>query len=276
MTDINKCERAEELVSYVYDEASTPARQSFEQHLSACVSCRTELAGFGEVRGAVRAWHAQVLADAPALSLAAALPESARNGQPASTRAASTPRRSAWAALREFFMLTPMWARAGMVAAALCVCTLAALAVVNAEFHWDDKGIAFNTGFSKPANAPQPAPPAPTVTDARFTQADMNKAADERAAAERELAAERARLDAAEQQVAVLNASLTNLRAQHQTTLASLRTMRGNQANARQRSNAFGTLVANNEPDDEGLRLADLLNEVSAGREQPPVKRNNR
>jgi hypothetical protein len=282
MTDINKCERAEELVTYFYGEASEPARQSFEQHLSACPTCRTELAAFGHVRGAVREWHAELIERAPALSLPAVLSGFASNGQPTSTQVKFTPRSAAWAALREFFTLTPAWARAGMIAASLLVCALAALAVVNAQFHWDDKGIAFNTGWGKrmnapkPANEPQPVQQVATVTGIQHTQDELNKLAAARDAAERELAATRARLDAAQQQVAALNTSLTTLRTQHQTVLASLRTMRGNQSNSSKRGNASGTFVANNESDDEGLRLSDLLTEVSAGRAQPPVKRNNR
>jgi septal ring factor EnvC (AmiA/AmiB activator) len=192
--------------------------------------------------------------------------------------AQAAPRRSAWAALREFFTLTPAWARVGMVAASLLACALAVLAVVNAQFRWDDKGLAFGWGRQSSApsqiNVPQPAPQA-TMAETRYTQADIDAISAERDAARRELAAEREQLNAARQQVAALNTSLTTLRTQHQLTLASLRTARGNQANTVRRGSAPGMLVADNQ-DDEGLRLSDLLNEVSTGREQPQVKRNDR
>lgn len=278
MTDNNKCERAAELVTYFYGEADEGARQSFEQHLGACAACRDELAAFGHVRAAVGEWRAELIERAPALTLAAVLPDAARNGRPhrAQETTAAAPR-SAWAALREFFTLTPAWARVGMVAASLVVCALAALAVARAQFRWDDHGIAF--GWGNQANAPQSIAPQPapqaTVADVRYTQAQIDKLAAERDAAQRELAAARAQLGAAQQQVAALNVNLTTLRTQHQTTLANLRTARGNQANAARRGGAQGMFVADNQ-DEDGLRLSDLLTEVSAGRTPPEVKHNDR
>jgi len=85
MTDMKKCERADELVSYIYNEATKDARRSFEQHLTACVACRDELAAFGEVRGAVREWHEEIMQGAPALALDAVAPQFARNGRPVNT-----------------------------------------------------------------------------------------------------------------------------------------------------------------------------------------------
>src|SRR5205085_1340100 len=291
MTERNKCERADELVSYFYKEATNDERRNFEQHLSACAVCRDELAAFGEVRGAVREWHAEIMQGAPALALDAVVPQFARNGRPVNAPVAVVapvvvPRRTAWSALREFFTLTPAWARFGMVAASLVVCALAALAVNNAQFRWDDKGIAFGTSVNKqaqptpqsatPQNAPQVAP----LNQPQFTQADIAKLTAERDAEQRELAAARKQLDAAQQQVNVLNASLANSQTAYHQTLATLRTTRASLANSSRRGNRFGSQLARNpnnlESDDEGLRLSDLLTEVSAGREQPQTKRDER
>jgi hypothetical protein len=285
MTELNKCGRADELVSYVYNEATQDERRSFEQHLTACNACRDELTAFGEVRGAVREWHEEIMQGAPALALETVVPQFARNGRPVNADASIVApvvasRRTAWDALREFFTLTPAWARVGMVAASLVVCALAVLAIVNAQFRWDDKGIAFGTGVNKRT---QTAPQAATAKDttqvatnnaARFTQADFDKVAAERDAAQRELMATRKQLDAAQQQVNVLNASLANSQAAYKQTLATLRTTRANQMNGSRRGNRFGPQMANLDQDDEGLRLSDLLDEVSAGREQPQVKKN--
>jgi len=287
MTDMKKCERADELVSYIYNEATKDARRSFEQHLTACVACRDELAAFGEVRGAVREWHEEIMQGAPALALDAVVPQFARNGRPVNPEASTvapvvTPRRTAWAALREFFTLTPAWARVGMVAASLVVCALAVLAIVNTQFRYDDKGIAFGTGVNKqtqtppqaatPKDTPQVAANKPT----QFTQTDFDKLAAERDAAERELVAARKQLVAAQQQVNVLNASLANSQAAYKQTLATLRMTRANQANGGRRGNRFGPQWAHLDQDDEALGLSDLLDEVSAGRTQPQVKHNER
>jgi hypothetical protein len=277
MTERTKCERGEDLVSFLYGEATAAERRNFEQHLTACVACREELAGFRELRGAVREWRAEVVEREPALPLAAILPEFARNGRAAQTAAATTtsPHRSAWAALREFFSLTPAWARVGLVAASLLVCALAALAVVNAQFSWNDKGIAFNTHLRNRPIESQTAKPAQTQNvqplEARYTQADIDRLTAERDAARTESAATHERLDASQQQVANLNASLTRQRTQYQTLLASARANQSAQPHTNRRGSAQDFLA-----EDDGLRLSDLLNEVSTGSTQPQVKHNER
>ena len=39
----SQCARAEELVAYLYDEATENEARSFGEHLRACASCRDEL-----------------------------------------------------------------------------------------------------------------------------------------------------------------------------------------------------------------------------------------
>ncbi len=303
MNDMNKCGRGAELVAYFYGEATDAERLSFERHLRACAACRDELAAFGGVRSAVGDWRAQIEERAPALSVPALLPEFARNGRkddartvqgvtqptedgaqahaPSVSPATVLAPRSAWAALREFFALTPAWARAGLVAASLVVCALAALAVVNAEFRWDARGVAFNTRLrGQEVKRTTAAPSQPTtqqnvtVAEARYTRADIERLTAERDAARADLGAALARLDAAQQQVAGLNASLTKQRAQYQTLAATVRTPRNAQSNGRNGARQF--VANNNDPEEEGLQLSDLLTEVSAGQEPPQVKQNRR
>jgi anti-sigma factor RsiW len=119
----NGCARGEELVSYLYGESDQPAAHDFQRHLQACAYCREELAAFGGVRASVALWRDSLLASAPAPSLSEKfLP--AADLQPSF----KMPERSALAALRAFFSLSPLWLRAGTVAAALAFCALAALA----------------------------------------------------------------------------------------------------------------------------------------------------
>jgi hypothetical protein len=191
-TKINNCERGGELVAYFYGEATRDERESFDAHLARCGACRDELAAFAEVREAVGQWRAEILKDAPALSHAGtAAPERRR----ARVSLAAVPRRSALAALREFFMLSPVWLRAGMAAAAFVLCALVALAAFNAEVRWDDGGLAFSTRLRR--SEAQAAPPAPTSAPGGkvYTQAELDRLVAERDAALRELEDTRAQLD---------------------------------------------------------------------------------
>ena len=191
-TKINNCERAGELVTYFYKEATRDERESFEAHLAGCAACRDELNAFAGVREAVGHWRAEILNAAPA-SLAHA--DATTTTPVRSALAASVAPRasSALAALREFFKLSPMWMRAGMSAAALVVCALAALAVVNAEVRWDNGGVAFSTRLR---NETKTAAPQVDATAAQVdTQAELDNLRAERDAALRELEDTRAQLD---------------------------------------------------------------------------------
>jgi hypothetical protein len=138
----NPCGRAEQLVSYLYGESGATERARFEQHLAVCAACRDELQAFGQVREAVGAWRAELLANAPGVAAADLLPAA----EPRRAFVGAPSRRSAWGALREFFVLSPAWLRFGTVAASLVVCVLAALAIVNAEVGRENGKLVFRTG----------------------------------------------------------------------------------------------------------------------------------
>jgi hypothetical protein len=138
------CARAEEIVAYLYREASETEAKDFEAHMQRCASCRTELAAFGQVRGSIDEWRRQSLGPlgAPALGTEAVpLLDAAIDAPPR--------KRSALAALREFFALSPMWMRAATAAVSVCVCALVALMVARAEVRWDTEGFSFRTGVSR-------------------------------------------------------------------------------------------------------------------------------
>ena len=131
------CGRSEELVAYLYGE-STPVRaELFRRHLDACAACREELAAFGGVREGLGVWRAQVLGSLPALDIH----EAFTNVTPRAER-----KRSAAAALREFFSLSPLWLRAAVPAAVLAFCALGALTLAQTEVRWDAGGLAFRAG----------------------------------------------------------------------------------------------------------------------------------
>jgi anti-sigma factor RsiW len=111
------CGRGEELVAYLYGETTKEEAALFRRHLGACTACREELAAFGVVRGSVGAWRAEALGTVPTLNIEEAL---------------APRRRSARAALGEFFSLSPLWLRAAAFAAMLAFCALLALTLARA------------------------------------------------------------------------------------------------------------------------------------------------
>jgi anti-sigma factor RsiW len=100
----NDCDRKEDLVAYLYDEASAPERASFARHLKDCVSCRSELMAFGRVRDDLSAWQ---VGFSPRAEIA--LPKRKLD------------------ILREFITLFPVWARGAALAAASAALLLGAL-----------------------------------------------------------------------------------------------------------------------------------------------------
>src|SRR5215203_5605353 len=96
------CERGEELVAYLYGEATKEEAGLFRRHFEACAVCREELAALGGVRADFGAWRAEALGTVPSLNIEEAL-------APASVIPAAPRKRSARAALREFFSVSPLW-----------------------------------------------------------------------------------------------------------------------------------------------------------------------
>ncbi|HKR02966.1 MAG TPA: zf-HC2 domain-containing protein [Pyrinomonadaceae bacterium] len=119
-----ECARAEDLVAYLYHEATATERNDFESHMRQCASCSEELAAFGGVREAITEWRNLSLGSFASPSLEA-------NGARVSPTTNPNPGRSALAALRQFFALAPLWMRAATAAAVVAFCALMAIAVVH-------------------------------------------------------------------------------------------------------------------------------------------------
>lgn len=177
------CGRAEDMVAYLYGESTRAEALSFNEHLDACATCRGELSAFGVVREGIGAWREEVLSGAPRIEFTPAFTSSAdiSANTPANTSARSVERRerkrSALAALREFFALAPPWLRAGSVAAALAVCAFMGLAVARTEVRWDDEGFALRTGVPVRTIERRVEVPAPGM----FTEQQVDEIAERRA-----------------------------------------------------------------------------------------------
>src|SRR6267154_4050462 len=96
------CHRSEDLVTYLYNEASAAEAQDFAGHVETCEACRAEFAVFSQVHESILLWRNDALGSAfsPAAQ-AAPVPDKA----PADSRQLVRPERRlpALAALREFF-----------------------------------------------------------------------------------------------------------------------------------------------------------------------------
>src|ERR1044071_6248945 len=113
MNNSSTCERASDLIAFVYNEASESEARDFELHLKECSNCPDEVASFGLVRESITAWKHEAL--------------SGFVPTPPATR------KSALAALRQFFDLSPLWLRGAIAFAIVGFCVLAALAIVRLQ-----------------------------------------------------------------------------------------------------------------------------------------------
>ncbi len=104
----HECDRKEELVAYLYGEATAAEKKSFEQHLNDCNECGEELKAFGRVRNDLSAWQ---VGFAPRTELVF--------------------QRSKMEVLRELVGLFPVWARGLAMAGAAAVIFLTAMSVYN-------------------------------------------------------------------------------------------------------------------------------------------------
>ena len=119
------CHRAEDLVSYLYDETSANDACDFAEHLEQCEACRTEFASFRHVHESIVLWRNEALGSARLGTTSATTDEGGGTYQ-------FEPRqqeRSARAALREFFARSPFWLRGATAFATLLLFALALFAV---------------------------------------------------------------------------------------------------------------------------------------------------
>ena len=128
------CDRQDDLLSFLYGEADA---NDFKQHLQVCKSCQQEFDSLGGVRESIALWKTEAFS-APRVEIA-----------PVPVR-----RRSAVAALREFFALSPLWMKGAVSFVAVVFCAMAILLV----------------------NRTSPAPPPISSTSARYTEQEMRAA----------------------------------------------------------------------------------------------------
>jgi anti-sigma factor RsiW len=107
------CERAPDLIAFLYHEMDERETREFPLHLQHCSQCRDEAASLGDVRESLTAWRDEALAGF------------------VSTPVTTKTRKSAIAALRQFFDLSPLWLKGAAAFAMVAFCVLVAFAVVK-------------------------------------------------------------------------------------------------------------------------------------------------
>lgn len=124
----NICARADDLIAYLYNETSAEEARDFQNHMRTCAACREEFAAFGQVRERIVEWRDESLG-------AINSPSFVQTPAPIALNSLSERKRSALAALREFFTLSPAWLRAATAFASILFCVLAVIAIS----HFADK-----------------------------------------------------------------------------------------------------------------------------------------
>lgn len=117
MNEINNspdCERASDLIAFLYNEANEHERRDFESHLNECRVCRAEVESFGVVRESITTWRDEVLSG----FVATPLPNRQQ-------------KKSAIAAIRQFFDLSPLWLKGAIGFAVIGLCALATLPLLK-------------------------------------------------------------------------------------------------------------------------------------------------
>jgi hypothetical protein len=130
MENINErpvCHRAEDLVTYLYGEANAAEARDFATHLERCDACRAEFSLFNQVHESIVTWRNEALGTAtvPAVSPVA-------HELPLSRSFVQHKRKlSAWASLREFFSVSPLWLRGATAFAGVLLCALLVFAATR-------------------------------------------------------------------------------------------------------------------------------------------------
>lgn len=118
------CARANDLVAFLYDEVNEYEARDFELHLQNCSECKSEFLGFRQIRQSVVAWRDESLSVIPSSVVG-----SNTLAVSAGFRPVPQKNRSAVAAVREFFALSPLWMKGGLAFASVLFCVVAFLAI---------------------------------------------------------------------------------------------------------------------------------------------------
>ncbi|HEY6120629.1 MAG TPA: zf-HC2 domain-containing protein [Pyrinomonadaceae bacterium] len=121
---INRCDQAEDLIAFLYGELDERETRRFEQHRRNCSICESEVRDFGSIRNSIVGWRDQ--------SLGIHTYDSITETRSVASQRSSTG--SAWAAVRSFVQLSPLWMKAATGFALLLLFVLSGLGL-SGIFH---------------------------------------------------------------------------------------------------------------------------------------------
>jgi hypothetical protein len=147
----SNCERAEELVSYLYDELGGKDKARFEKHLAVCSSCAAELSEFSLARTFVQEWRDEQFLPLPTPLIEIPLAHSQKQGSIS---------RSWLTAVRDLLTLSPAWTTAATAAAATVIFVALSLVMFNSLPENDDV-LVKQTGDNKNIKVS----PSPTIAN---------------------------------------------------------------------------------------------------------------
>lgn len=235
-SDIQACSRANDLVAYLYGEASERAKQDFQGHLLVCPLCRSDMDDFGGVRESIGLWRTQALdsadAYAPDMKLA-----SAYQSQSDSTH------RSIFGAIRDFFAFSPMWVRGATAFASLLVAALVVVALMTLFGRTESPVVERQT---------QPAPIKQELANPANTPEEKVIAVSEE---------KRSISDAPLVQKPATKKVVRNTRVNGNQLAANKQNRKAAELSAEERSQLSDLLIAERENEDSVPRLYDLLTE---------------
>jgi anti-sigma factor RsiW len=104
------CEHSDDLILFLYGEANDHEAAQFEKHLQVCAHCQNEISSFGQIRESIGIWKDAALG---AFVEPQVIPP--------------IKQKSALAALRSFFDLSPLWMKSAIGFATVLVCLSLAL-----------------------------------------------------------------------------------------------------------------------------------------------------
>ena len=118
------CHRAEDLVTYLYAEATIEEARDFSAHMQQCDACRAEFNVFNQVHESIVTWRNEALG--PIASPLRTREDISDVGTEIVQHGRRLP---AFAALREFFTVSPLWLRGATAFVGLLLCALLVFAV---------------------------------------------------------------------------------------------------------------------------------------------------
>lgn len=140
VTDTASCASFGDLVAFLYGEPTDLEAGDFQIHLDACATCRADLSAFGQVRARIGAWRDEALHP---------MSMTATNTSTQLDTVKAVTNRSALAALREFFTLSPLWLRGVTAFASVLFVTL----LIITALHYFERPVTRIVQQASPAGA---------------------------------------------------------------------------------------------------------------------------